>query len=198
LQQVITSRLQASISGELVYQKGLLSTPFHRVYFQGLDTAKIEKLPAARFKIPLSIRLNYFLADFAVLRSFLRYYHDNFGVEAFTGSFEPRFKINPFFSAYPFYRYHYQTQADHFAPYRQHSISENYYTSDYDLSGFESHSFGLGLHWSPLYGIDRFRLFSKTRPTLFRSIELRYTHYQRSDGLKANLIGLDFGFSRLR
>lgn len=196
-QQVINSKLQASISWEFIFQNGLLSTPFHRVYFVEQDTAKIEKLPSDRFKIPLSLRLNYFMSDFLVLRSFFRYYHDNFGIKAITASLEPRFKPSPFFTFYPFYRYHFQTAADYFAPYKQHRLSANYYTSDYDLSRFDSHTFGLGLHWSPLYGISRFHLFSKKGITVFRSIDLRYTHYRRSDGLIANLIGLDFGFSRV-
>jgi hypothetical protein len=135
------------------------------------------------------------MSDFLVLRSFFRYYHDNFGIDAITASLEPRFKPSPFFTLYPFYRYHFQTVADYFAPYKQHRLSANYYTSDYDLSRFDSHTFGLGLHWYPLYGISRFHLFSKKGTTIFRSIDLRYTHYRRSDGLIANLIGLDFGFS---
>lgn len=196
--QVINPRLQASFSGEIVYQRGLLSTPFHRVYFAEQDTAKIERLPANRIKTPVSIHLNYFVSDFAVLRSFLRYYHDNFGIQAVTASLEPRFKLSPFFTIYPAYRFHFQTAADYFAPFKQHTLSEQYYTSDYDLSRFDSHSFDLGLHWSPLYGISRFRLFSKTKPALFRSIDVRYTHYRRSDGLRSNLIGFDFGFSWLR
>ena len=198
LQQVISPRLQASISPELVYQRGLLSTPFHRVYFVEQDTAKIEKLPSNRLKVPLSMRLNYFLSDFAVIRSFFRYYHDNFGIDAFTASIEPRLKLNPFFTTYPFYRYHYQTAADYFAPFKQNRLIQSYYTSDFDLSRFESQSFGLGLHWSPLYGISRFKLFSRHKPTVFRSVDVRYTHYRRSDGLSSNLIGFDFGFSRMR
>jgi hypothetical protein len=196
-QQVINTRLQASIAGELIYQSGLLSTPFHRVFFVEQDTAKIEKLPSDRFKVPLSLRLNYFIGDFLVLRSFFRYYRDSFGIDAITASLEPRFKPNPFFTVYPFYRYHFQTKVDYFEPFKQHRLTAKYYTSDYDLSRFESQTFGLGLHWSPLYGIGRFRLFSKKSVTIFRSIDLRYTHYRRSDGLIANLIGFDFGFSKM-
>lgn len=114
-QQALTVKLQGSLSGEIIYQNGLLSTPFHRTYFLEQDTAKIEKLPSSRIKIPLSFRLNYFLSDFLVLRSFFRYYQDDIGIQAFTTSFEPRFKTSPFFSFYPFYRYHFQTDSDYFA-----------------------------------------------------------------------------------
>ena len=198
LQQVINPRLQLGISAEFVYQTGLLSTPFHRVYFVEQDTAKIEKLPSHRFKVPLSLRLNYFLSDFLVIRSFLRYYHDNFSIGAFTTSLEPRVKLDPFFTIYPFYRYHHQSSASYFNNYKMHRLSQSYYTSDFDLSRFDSHSFGLGLHWSPLYGIGRFRLFSRKKLTVFRNIDMRYTHYRRSDGLNSNLIGLNLGFNRMK
>ena len=196
--QVISPRLQAGFSGEVVYQNGLLSTPFHRVFFFEQPLPKIEKLPGDRFKFPVSLRLNYFIGDFLVLRSFFRYYSDNFNIEAVTASLEPRIKATPFFTAYPFYRYHSQTETSYFAPFRSHSLSEKYYTSDYDLSNFESHSYGFGLHWSPLFGIGRFHLFSKKHLMIFRSIDLRYTHYRRSDGLAADLLGFDFGFSRVK
>lgn len=195
---IIGPKVQAAIAAELVYQHGLLSTPFHRVYFEGLDTAKIERLPDDRFKLPLSLRLNYFLTDQLVLRTFARYYQDSYGVDAITASLEPRIKPGTFFTIYPFYRYHKQSRARYFAPYRQHQIGESYFTSDYDLSAFQSHSFGLGFHWSPLYGIGRFQLSRKKAPTIFKSIDLRYTHYHRSDGLQADQIGVDLGFSRLK
>lgn len=196
-QQVLGVKLHASFSSEVIYQSGLLSTPFHRTYFLDQDTAKIEKLPSNRIKFPLSFRLNYFLGDFLVLRSFFRYYQDDIGIQAFTTSFEPRFKTSPFFSFYPFYRYHFQTGSDYFAPFKQHRLTDKYYTSDFDLSRFTSHTFGLGIHWSPLSGISRFRLFSKKRITLFSSIDLRYTYYHRSDGLHSNLLGVDLGFTKV-
>ena len=197
-QQIINARVQASLSADLVYQTGLLSTPFHRVYFTELDTAKIEKLPSSRFKIPLSIRLNYFFSDFLVLRTFFRYYRDNFDIRGVTMNVEPRIKTSPFFSFYPFYRYHHQTATDYFAPFKQHQLNERYYTSDFDLSKFHSHTMGVGLHWSPLYGIGRFKLFKKKGITVFKSIDLRYSHYRRSDGLRADLVGIDLGFSGIQ
>ncbi|GJM28158.1 MAG: hypothetical protein DHS20C17_07930 [Cyclobacteriaceae bacterium] len=196
--QVLNKRMQLNLAGELVYQRGLLSTPFHRVYFREQDTAKIELLPENRFKTPISVRLNYFLTDHLVLRTFARYYRDNFGIDAVSASIETRIKPGTFFTLYPFYRYHFQTSAAYFAPYKQHSLTDEYYTSDYDLSRFESHSFGAGFHWSPLYGIGRFRFFNKKKPVIFNSIDVRYTHYRRNDGLRANQLGFDFGFSRLK
>ena len=44
ISQVLNKRMQVSLQLEATYMKGLLSTPFHRVYFQGQRQAGIEIL----------------------------------------------------------------------------------------------------------------------------------------------------------
>ena len=216
--QVLTKRLQLAVSTELVSQNGLLSTPFHRVYFSDNPTAnpvtvvpegfsplapsapKIELLPRSRFKYPVSLRLNYFATDLVQVRAFYRFYNDNFGVQAHTAELELPVKVTPFFVVYPFYRYHQQTAAKYFAGFMQHSVSDEYYTSDYDLSAFTAHKVGLGLRYSPVYGIGRFHvpgLDTQGRPHVMRlkSLDLRYAHYQRSTDLVANIVSFDLGFA---
>ncbi|MEM6803147.1 MAG: DUF3570 domain-containing protein, partial [Bacteroidota bacterium] len=192
--QVINPRLQIALAGDLVWQEGLLSTPFHRVFFRGVNQARIEKLPERRIKVPVSIRANYFLSDFIVLRSFYRFYYDEFEIMAHSVSLEVPIKLSNSFSIYPHYRYHTQTAASWFAPFAEHLESDQYYSSDYDLSAFDSHNYGIGLRYAPTYGLSRFRMNSKGRLGIFESIDLRYSRYQRSDGLEAFSIGLDFGF----
>jgi hypothetical protein len=226
--QVLTKRLQAAISTELVSQNGLLSTPFHRVYFRDnpeLNTApsvsgdfsarsatlaRVESLPRSRFKYPVSLRLNYYATDLVQIRGFYRFYNDNFGVRAHTLEVELPVKVTPFFVLYPFYRYHTQTAATYFAPFAQHSISDAYYTSDYDLSAFSANKAGLGLRYSPVYGIGRFRVPGKNAQGLprvmrFKSLDLRYAHYQQTGSasysaadradLVANIVSFDLGFA---
>ena len=53
--QVINQRLQLLLSAEAIYMTGLLSTPFHRVYFADQNKPDIERLPDNRLKIPLSL-----------------------------------------------------------------------------------------------------------------------------------------------
>jgi hypothetical protein len=226
--QVLTKRLQAAISTELVSQNGLLSTPFHRVYFRdnpilnpepavGGDfstrvatAARIEALPRSRFKYPVSLRLNYYATDLLQIRGFYRFYNDNFGITAHTLELELPVKVTPFFVLYPFYRYHTQTAATYFAPFAQHSIADPYYTSDYDLSAFSANKVGLGLRYSPVYGIGRFRVPGKNSQGLprvmrFKSLDLRYAHYQQTGStiyatqdradLIADIISFDLGFA---
>ncbi|WP_187631953.1 DUF3570 domain-containing protein [Hymenobacter lutimineralis] len=197
--QVLTQRLQAAVSTELVAQNGLLSTPFHRVYFRetggALGTAKTELLPRQRLKYPVGLRLNYYATDLVQLRGYYRFYNDNFGIRAHTLELETPLKVTPFFVLYPFYRYHTQTAATYFAPYLEHSVTDEYYTSDYDLANFSANKLGLGLRYSPVYGIGRFKTPFGGQVAKFKALDLRYAHYRQSTGLTANLISADLSFT---
>lgn len=199
--QVLTQRLQVAVSTELVSQNGLLSTPFHRVYFRetgpGYGEARVERLPRQRFKYPVGLRLTYYATDLVQLRGFYRFYNDNFGIRAHTFEVETPVKVTPFFVLYPFYRYHTQTAADYFAPYLQHSITDQYYTSDYDLAAFSANKVGLGLRYSPVYGISRFKapFGGGGRVAKFKAVDLRYAYYKQTTGLTAYLISADLSFT---
>ncbi len=193
LNQVINPKLQIAIATELVFQQGMLATPFHRVYFPDDELPRVEKLPTKRLKFPLALRANFFLTDWLVLRTFNRYYWDSFGVNAFSTQMEWAFKPSPFLSIYPSYRFHIQSASQYFAPLAMHPSDAFFFTSDYDLSGFYSHKLGLSLYYSPLYGIGRFKL-GAARVGLFDEIELRYAQYWRSTGLESFLLGLQLGF----
>jgi hypothetical protein len=199
LSQVLTQRLQVALSTELVAQRGLLSTPFHRVYFreQGgiLGQARAESLPRQRYKYPLGLRLSYYATDLLQLRGYYRFYNDDFQVQAHTLELEVPLKITPFFIAYPFYRYHTQTAAEYFAPYLQHSVAEQYYTSDYDLAAFTAHKYGLGLRYSPLYGLSRFHTPFAGRVAKLKAVDLRYAHYSQSTGLSADIVSANLSFT---
>jgi hypothetical protein len=202
--QVLSKRLQASVSFEPVVQRGLLSTPFQRVYFSDsspalgtpgeLGTARAEVLPRLRTKYPASLRLTYYATDLVQLRGFYRFYNDNFGIRAHTFEVEVPLKVTQFFTLYPFYRYHTQTAADYFAPYLAHSVTDEYYTSDYDLSAFSANKVGVGLRYAPLYGISRFKTPFGKGITKFKSLDLRYGYYRQSTGLTANVVSFDLGF----
>ncbi|WP_324671469.1 DUF3570 domain-containing protein [Hymenobacter sp. GOD-10R] len=197
--QVLTQRLQVAVSTELVAQRGLLSTPFHRVYFKEtggtLGTAKTELLPRQRYKYPVGLRLTYFATDLVQIRAFYRFYNDNFGIRAHTAELETPIKITPFFVLYPFYRYHTQTAATYFAPYLEHSTADAYYTSDYDLAAFSANKLGIGLRYSPVYGIGRFKTPFGSRIAKFKSLDLRYAYYRQNTGLTASLVSADFSFT---
>ncbi|TKC00930.1 DUF3570 domain-containing protein [Pedobacter cryophilus] len=185
LSQVFNKAFQGLIMVEPSYQQGLLATRYQRVYFSN-GFSRAEFLPSNRVKLPIGARLNYFLGDNLVFRSFFRYYTDNWGINSQTAELETSVKITPFASISPFYRYYQQTASDYFAGYQQHSFSQEFYSSDYDLSKFHSDYFGAGIRFAPPAGV-----FGVSRLSM---LELRYGHYNRSNGLNSNIISLNLRF----
>ena len=189
LSQVVNQRLQVSILTDIGYQTGLLGTAYQRVYFgdNGNNTYS-EKLPDNRFKLPVGLRANYFLGDKFILRSFYRFYTDSWNLTAHTAELEIPYKITPFVSVAPFYRFYSQSGVDYFKPYKEHLLSDNseFYTSDYDLSKFTSHLFGLNFRMvsaNGLMGVKKLNV-----------VELRYSYYNRSTDLTSHLITLALKF----
>jgi len=183
--QVVNKSLQVMFLADFVGQNGYLSLPFHRVYFAD-GSVHQEMLPSSRFKIPVGIRANYFLGDKIILRAYYRYYTDNWGLTAHTASLEMPLKITPFISVSPFYRYYVQTAIKYFAAYQQHTAADVFYTSNYDLSAFNSSFFGTGIRLTPPKGI--------LGSAHFNMLELRYGHYNRSNGMQSNIVSLNLKF----
>ena len=183
--QVINKRLHIAILADAIYQQGLLATRFHRVYFDD-GTVQSENLPDNRMKIPIGIRANYFIGNRFILRGYYRYYTDDWGLNAHTASLELPVKINPYLSISPSYRYYAQTAVKYFAAYGQHTQLDRFYTSDYDLSKFDSHLMGLGVRWAPENGVFGMKQLAV--------LELRYGHYTRSTGLTSDIVTLGLKF----
>lgn len=210
--QILTKKIQLSVFMDLLKQEGLLGTPYQRVYFADKANYYIgqgqyipvygsyenkgvyqladdkERLPNTRFKIPIGARINFYINEYVVARAYYRYYQDNWGIQAHTASIELPIKLSSSFTAYPMYRYYTQTASDYFAPYEQHLSTETFYTSDYDLSKFVSNQYGLGFTYTDIF--TRARIFVLG----LKSIDLRLNHYQRSDGLSANIASFGFKF----
>lgn len=174
ISQVINQRLQVMAMIEPSFQEGLLSTPFHRVYFTN-GNSTVEKLPGTRYKLPIGLRLSYFAGDKTVIRAFYRGYVDDWGMTAHTANLEIPYKITPFFSVSPFYRFNVQSAVRYFKPYAQHITTESFYTSDYDISNFTSQFMGLGLRIATPGGVLGI--------IPWNSLELRYGYYSRSNGM---------------
>jgi len=183
--QIINSRFQLAFLADVVGQNGYLGLPFHRVYFNnGKDT--IEKLPSTRFKLPVGIRANYFLGDNIILRAYYRYYLDSWGIRSNTANLEVAYKVSPFFSISPFYRYYTQTASRYFAPYEGHSPTDEYYTSNYEYAKFDSQFFGVGFRVAPPNGVFGWQGLHE--------LEIRYGHYLQTTDLVSNVVSLSLGF----
>jgi len=180
--QVVNRRIRAALMPELAYQKGLLSTPFHRVYFRDGLLARVENLPMERWKIPVGLQANIFAFRNLVFRAYYRFYWDNFGITAHTFQLEVPVKLSPQLSIAPHLRWYTQTASRYFKPYKEHSTSETFYTSDYDLSAFNDIKMGLTLRYAPQARMSGHFFFDEAA--------LRYAWYKRSDGLYAHMVTL--------
>ena len=189
--QILSKKLQGLLSFDLVQQEGLLSTPFHRVYFsdkpdlfaENFQLADdIERLPENRFKTALGGRLNYYINEIVVIRTYYRYYFDDWGIASHTASIEVPIKLGDKFTIYPSYRYYDQTAADYFNAYNEALSTDEFYTSDYDLSEFSANQFGFGITYT-----DIFTKLKVWRMGL-KSVDLKFNQYERDSGLKFSLI----------
>ena len=148
----------------------------------------IERLPSSRTKIPFGIRFNYYLNEIFTVRTYYRYYFDDWGIKSNTASIELPIKVSQKFTLYPSFRYYDQTAADYFAPFDQHLSTEKYYTSDYDLSKFNATQLGFGISYTDIFTKAHIWKFG------LKSIDLKYNNYKRNTGLSANFVGVGFKF----
>lgn len=210
--QVVSKKTQFSIFFDILQQQGKLSTPYQRVYFadksnyyigNAQDIAiyespsnrrvyrladGIERMPNTRFKLPIGLRWNYYINESMVVRSYYRFYSDNWGITSHTASIELPYKISDKFTVFPMYRYYVQTASTYFAPFEKHLSTEQYYTSDYDLSAFTANQYGFGISYTDIFASSGFFGFG------VKNIDFRFNHYTRTDGLNANIATIGFKF----
>ena len=212
LSQVLTKKLQVSVFFDVLQQQGLLSSPYHRIYFA--DKANfyigqpeyisnyestsnagvykladdIERLPDSRFKIPVGARLNYYFSDRFILRTYYRFYSDNWDIQSHTASFELPVKVSDKFTVFPMYRYYTQMASKYFAPHETHLSTEKFYTSDADLATFDANQYGFGVNYTDIFTAGKIWKFG------LKNIDFRFNHYKRSDNLNANIATIAFKF----
>jgi len=210
--QILSKNAQFSVFLDLVNQQGWLANPLQRVYFSDVDNYyvgnaasipnykssgntdvfqladDIERLPDSRIKIPVGFRFNYYLNEVFTVRTYYRYYFDDWGIKSNTASIEVPIKISQKFTLYPSFRYYDQTEADYFAPYEQNLSTEQFYTSDYDLSKFSANQYGFGISYTDIFSSAHIWELG------LKSIDFKYNNYQRNTGLSANYFGLGFKF----
>ncbi len=195
--QILHKNLQGSLALDFVQQQGLLSTPFQRVYFNDIADSfienfqlgdDVERLPDSRFKVAIGGRLNWYLNETLTVRTFYRYYFDDWGINSHTASIELPIKITDKFTLYPSYRFYNQTVADYFNPYEGALSTDEFYTSDYDLSEYSANQLGFGVSYTDI--------FAKTHIWKFglKSIDLKFYQYDRDTTFSSSIITAGFKF----
>jgi hypothetical protein len=210
--QILSRNAQVSFFVDLVKQEGWLGNPLQRVYFGDVDNYyvgnasnipnytsstntdvfqladDIERLPRTRVKTPIGMRFNYYINEIFVLRTYYRYYFDDWGVTSHTASIEVPIKISDKFTLYPSYRYYTQTAADYFAPYEENLSTNEFYTSDYDLSEYSANQFGFGVNYTDIFAKGHIWKFG------LKSIDLKFYKYDRNTSFTSSIVSAGFKF----
>ena len=210
--QILSKNAQISLFLDVIKQQGWLGNPLQRVYFGDVDNYyignansinnytspsntdvfqladDIERLPSNRIKTPIGMRFNYYVNETFVLRTYYRYYFDDWGVTSHTASVEVPIKITDKFTLYPSYRYYTQTAADYFAPYEENLSTNEFYTSDYDLSEYSANQFGFGVSYTDIFAKAHLWNFG------LKSIDLKFYQYDRNTTFTSSIISAGFKF----
>lgn len=217
---IVNRRLQVAITTEVVAMQGLLSTPFHRIYFRNgrtdqeqadfrdlflttslqdrsaisaLRADDIEKLPDSRIKFPISIRANIKANDALTVRTFARYYTDNWGVQGTSAELELAYQLGEDWVVTPFGRYYSQKASDYYAGFAEHLSSEEFYTSDIDLAEFTTQTVGLNVRYAPVFGLGR-AIFAN-RGLEWKQLTLRGSYFTRSIPFDAFSVSMATSFA---
>ena len=195
--QILHKNLQGSLALDFVQQDGLLSTPFQRVYFGDVADSfiddfqladAVERLPDSRFKVAAGGRLNWYINEVLTVRTFYRYYFDDWGINSHTASIELPIKITNKFTLYPSYRYYNQTAADYFNPYEGALSTDAFYTSDYDLSEYSANQYGFGVSYTDIFTKAHIWNYG------LKSIDLKFYQYDRDTTFSSSIITAGFKF----
>ncbi|MFK7980348.1 MAG: DUF3570 domain-containing protein, partial [Saprospiraceae bacterium] len=195
--QILHKNVQGSLSLDFVQQEGLLATPFQRVYFSDVADSFIdnfqladanERLPDSRFKVAIGGRLNWYLNEVVTLRTYYRYYSDDWGINSHTASIEVPIKVTEKFTLYPSYRFYNQTAADDFKPYQTAQSTDAFYTSDYDLSEFSANQFGFGVSYTDIFAKAHIRKWG------LKSVDLKFYLYDRNTTFRSSIFTLGLKF----
>jgi hypothetical protein len=89
---------------------------------------------------------------------------------------------------YPGYRFYNQTAADYFAAYSQHLSIDEFYTSDFDLSAYTANQYSFAISYTDIFTKKHIGHFG------LKSLDLKYSLYERDSGLKASLLSFGVKF----
>jgi hypothetical protein len=170
-----------SIEAGLSDASGFLSSPFQEVILADQSIAQ-ERLPDSRERQFLRLSLNHAFNSRLILRSYYRFYDDDFGIQAQSLEMETHFRLFKGSKTwlYPIFRLHMQDGSDYFGLPGTFTGTEAFYTADRDLSEFDSTKFGIGAKID--LGASR-----------IKRLQTRLTHYSRNND-EFEAVNLSFGF----
>ena len=146
ISQIFTKNLIMALAFETISDEGYLNNPYREVrYREGTGyNWQPEVYPRTRTSNAVAVRANYFLPHRAAVNVGLRYFDDNWGIDAMT--YELGY-TTPYAENWVLegrLRYHDQGQADFYSDLFPFEDAQNYLARDKELSEFTSTTIGAG------------------------------------------------------
>jgi len=149
ISQIFTKNLVMAFTFETISDEGYLNNPYRSVrYVDGSNpdgySFQQEVYPRTRTSNAVAVRGNYFLSQRSAVHAGLRYFDDNWDIEAMTYElgYTMPYEENWIFEAR--LRYHDQESADFYSDLFPYQDAQNYLARDKELSKFTSTTVGLG------------------------------------------------------
>ncbi len=181
LTQLLSPTTIASVSYGFTLQEGELGNTWNIVPLTS-GTVGLEVLPAHRIRHALVGRLAQWLPWNGALKTYYRFYADDWGIVAHTVEVQVHQRFASWLYVAGTYRVHRQERADFFSTLAPRE-SALFRTADSDLDGLVAKSFGLSAHWNEPLGSLRDTEFS-----------VGYERYVRSNDLDVNVYTCTSGF----
>ena len=149
ISQIVTKSLIMAFAFETISDEGYLNNPYRSVrYVDGTSplgySFQQEVYPRTRTSNAVALRGSYYLPQRAAVHAGVRYFEDNWGIDAMT--YELGYTM-PYAESWIFearFRYHDQDKADFYSDLFPFKDAQNYLARDKELSEFTSTTLGAG------------------------------------------------------
>ena len=150
ISQILTKSMIMAFAFETISDEGFLNNPYREVRFLNPDGSvgwQKEVYPRTRTSNAVALRGSYYLPQRSAVQAGIRYFEDNWGIEATT--YELSYTM-PYAESWIFegrVRYHDQDKADFYSDLFPFQDAQNYLARDKELSKFTSTTLGGGVSY---------------------------------------------------
>ncbi len=149
--QILTSAWMVGVSYELISDEGYLNNPYRQVRYLVEDGSayeyQAEVYPNTRTSNTWAVNALYYLPWRGVGKMDVRYFTDSWGIQSFAVQAGYTHPLDPFTLDLR-YRFYQQDSADFYADLFPYRDAQNFLARDKELSGFTSHTVGLGVTYA--------------------------------------------------
>ena len=149
LSQILTKNFVMAFALETITDEGFLNNPYRFVRFVDGSGYSLgpEKYPNTRTSNAVALRGNYYLEQRAALHAGVRFFSDNWGIDATTVELGYTMPYGDTWIFEAALRLYTQSEAEFYSDLFPFQDSQTYYARDKELSEFDSTTIGVGATW---------------------------------------------------